>query len=60
MKKNLAIINCAIITGILVVVFFAIYQFTVIKSGWNLLINAALVLTYTLLIFFCKPKPKRL
>ena len=55
-EKNLAIINSAIITGILVVVFFVIYQLAVIKSGWFLLINAAFLLSYTLLLFLCKPK----
>jgi hypothetical protein len=55
-EKNLAIINGAIITGAMVVVFFVIYQLAVIKSGWHLLINAALVLTYTVLLFLCKPK----
>jgi uncharacterized membrane protein len=58
-EKNLAIINSAIITGAMVVVFFVIYQLAVIKSGWHLLINAALVLSYTVLLFFCKPKPAR-
>ena len=58
-EKNLAIINSAIITGTMVVVFFVIYQLAVIKSGWNLLINAALVLSYTVLLFLCKPKPAR-
>ncbi len=58
-EKNLAIINSAIITGAMVVVFFVIYQLTVIKSGWNLLINAAFVLSYTVLLFLCKPKPAR-
>ena len=55
-KKNLAIINIAIITGAMVVVFFVIYQLTVIKAGWHLLINAAFVLSYTVLLFLCKPK----
>jgi len=59
-EKNLAIINSAIITGAMVVVFFVIYQLAVIKSGWHLLINAALVLSYTVLLFLCKPKPARL
>ncbi len=58
-EKNLAIINSAIITGAMVVVFFVIYQLTAIKSGWNLLINAAFVLSYTVLLFLCKPKPAR-
>lgn len=59
-EKNLAIINCAIITGAMVGVFFLICQLAVIKSGWHLLINAALVLSYTMLLFLCKPKPTRL
>ena len=58
-EKNLAVINSAIITGALVVVFFLIYQLAVIKSGWYLLINAAFVLSYTVLLFLCKPKPAR-
>ena len=56
-EKNLAIINSGIITGVMVVVFFVIYQLTVIKSGGYLLINAALLLSYTVLLFLCKPKP---
>jgi hypothetical protein len=55
-EKNLAIINSAILTGALVAVYFVIYQLAVIKSGWHLLINAALVLSYTVLLFLCKPK----
>ncbi len=58
-EKNLTIINSAIITGTMVVVFFVIYQLTVKKSGWFLLINAALVLSYTALLLLCKPKPAR-
>ena len=55
-KKNLAIINCAIITGALVAVFFMICHFTGIRSSSYLLLNAALLLIYTLLLFLCKPK----
>jgi hypothetical protein len=58
-KKNLAIINSGIITGVLVVVFFVVYQFAVIKSGSYLLLNAALLLFYTVLLFVCKPRPAR-
>jgi len=58
-EKNLAIINSAIITGAVVVVFFVVYQFATIKSGWYLLLNAALTLFYTVLLFLCKPKPAR-
>jgi len=59
-EKNLAIINSAIITGVMVVVFFVAYQFAVIKSGWYLLLNAAFLLFYTVLLFLCKPIPKQL
>ncbi|MDH5467921.1 MAG: hypothetical protein OEY25_10935 [Candidatus Aminicenantes bacterium] len=58
-EKNLAIINTAIITGAVVVVFFVVYQFAVIKSGWYLLLNAALLSVYTVLLFLCKPRPVR-
>jgi hypothetical protein len=58
-EKNMAIINSAIITGAMVVVFFVVCQFTAIKSGWYLLLNAALVLVYTVLLFLCKPRPAR-
>jgi hypothetical protein len=56
-QKNLAIINAAIITGALVVVFLVVYQFVGVKSGWYLLLGAALLLSYTVLLFLCKPKP---
>jgi hypothetical protein len=58
-ERNLAIINSAIITGAAVVIFFVVYQFAVIKSGWHLLLNAALLLFYTALLFLCKPKHAR-
>jgi hypothetical protein len=58
-ERNLAIINSAIITGAVVVVFFVVYQFAIIKSGWHLLLNAGLLLFYTVLLFLCKPKPAR-
>jgi hypothetical protein len=57
-EKNLAIINAAIITGAMVVIYYVIYQLAVIRSGWGLLINAAIVLSYTVLLFLCRPKPK--
>ena len=58
-EKNLAIINGAIITGAVVVIFFVIYQVASVKSGWYLLLCAALLLVYTLLLFLCKPKSAR-
>jgi hypothetical protein len=56
-EKNLAIINSGIITGVLVAIFFVVYQLAIIRSGWHLLLNAAFLLFYTLLLFLCKPKP---
>ena len=58
-EKNLAIINCAIITGAMVALFLVIYQFVVIKSGWFLSVNADLVFSYSVLLFCCKPKSAR-
>ena len=58
-EKNLAIINGAIITGVLVAAFFVVCQFTAIKSGGGLWLNAGLVLIYTALLFLCKPRPGR-
>lgn len=58
-EKNLAIINCAIITGAAVVVYFVAYQLAVIKSGGYLLLNSAFLLVYTVLLFLCKPRPAR-
>jgi len=58
-EKNLAIINSAIITGVLVAAFFVVCQFAAIKSGGGLWLNAGLVLIYTALLFLCKPRPGR-
>ena len=58
-KKNLAIIHSAIITGGLVAVFFVVCHFAGIKSGSYLLLNAALLLVYSVLLFLCKPGPPR-
>jgi len=58
-EKNMTIISGAIITGVLVAIFFVVCHFAAIKSGWGLLINAALVLVYTVLLFLCKPRPSR-
>jgi inner membrane protein involved in colicin E2 resistance len=54
-EKNMAIINGALITGALVIIFLVVYS--IIKSGWYLLLGAALLLVYTVLLFLCKPKP---
>jgi len=56
-EKNMAIINGALITGALVIIFLVVYS--IIKSGWYLLLGAALLLVYTVLLFLCKPKPAR-
>lgn len=57
-EKNMAIINSAIFTGALVVIYFVVCQFAAIKSGRYFLLNAALLLVYTVLLFLCKPRPK--
>ncbi|OGD11290.1 MAG: hypothetical protein A2Y86_04790 [Candidatus Aminicenantes bacterium RBG_13_62_12] len=51
--------NLAIITGVLVAVFFVVYQLAVIKSGGYLMFNAAFLLAYAVLLFLCKPRPAR-
>lgn len=56
-EKNLAILNAAIITGAAVAVFFVVYQFAAKKPGWFLLVNAAFLLAYTILLFLFKPRP---
>jgi hypothetical protein len=58
-EKNMAIINGAIITGALVALFFVVYKFAAVQSGKYLLVNAALVLVYSGLLFLCKPRPPR-
>jgi hypothetical protein len=58
-EKNLAVINSAIITGAVVVVFLVVYQFAKVRAGWFLLSAAVLLLIYTVLLFLCKPKPAR-
>ncbi len=58
-EKNLAIIHSAIITGALVAVFFVVCHFAGIKSSSYLLLNAALLSIYMLLLFLCKPRPAR-
>jgi len=55
-EKNLAIINSAIITGAAVAVFFVVYQFATKKPGWFVLVNAAILLAYAILLFLFKPR----
>jgi hypothetical protein len=55
-KKNMAIINSAIITGALVIIYIVAYHFVKIKTGWFLLLSAAILLVYAVLLFICKPK----
>lgn len=58
-EKNMAIINAGIVTGALVIVFLMVYQFAKVKAGWFLLLGAAILLIYTVLLFLCRPKPAR-
>ncbi|MCJ7588168.1 MAG: hypothetical protein MUQ00_09755 [Candidatus Aminicenantes bacterium] len=58
-EKNIAIINGAIITGALMVIFLVAYHVVKIKTGWFLLASAAVLLIYTALLYICKPKATR-
>jgi hypothetical protein len=58
-EKNQAIIHSGIITGTLVAVIFVVCHFAGIKSGSYLLLNAALLLVYSLLLVLRKPRPAR-
>ena len=58
-EKNIAIINDAIITGALMVIFLVVYHIAKVKTGWFLLASAAVLLIYTALLSICKPKAAR-
>jgi hypothetical protein len=58
-EKNIAIINGAIITGALTVIFLVAYHIAKTKTGWFLLASAAVLLIYTALLYICKPKATR-
>ncbi len=56
-QKNLAIINSAIITGVVLVIANLIYYFTVdIALGWFIWLSLAVVFVYDVALFILKPK----
>ncbi len=58
-EKNIAIINSAIFTGALTVIFLVVYHIAKVKTGWFLPASAAVLLIYTALLYMCKPKAAR-
>jgi hypothetical protein len=55
-KKNIVVVNCAIITGALVIISILAYQFTKTTTGWFHLVSAAVIFLYSFLLFVFKPK----
>lgn len=55
-KKNLAIINSAIITGAFVIISVVVFHFIESAAGWFHWLSAAVLLIYNLLLFIFKPK----
>jgi hypothetical protein len=58
-EKNIAIVNAAIITGILTVVSIVVYSFVFKATGAFHWVSAAIILVYSLLLFFFKPQFKK-
>jgi len=58
-ERNRAIIDIASVTGALVAIYYVIYQVAVIRSGWHLLLNAAILSFYSGLLLLCRPKAAR-
>lgn len=55
-EKNMAIINSAIITGLLVVISIVVFHFVQSATGWFHWLSAAVLLVYNVLLFIFKPK----
>ena len=58
-EKNMAIINAAIITGILTVISIVAYSFVFKATGAFHWISAMVILVYSLLLYFFKPESKK-
>jgi hypothetical protein len=58
-EKNMAIINAAIITGILNVISFLVYGFNFKSTGAFYWISIVIMLVYSLLLYFFKPGFKK-
>jgi len=54
--KNTAIINGAIITGVLVIISILVYHFLEGTKGWFHWLSAVILLVFNVLLFICKPK----
>jgi hypothetical protein len=59
MEKNIAIVNAAIITGILTVISIVVYGFVFKSTGAFHWISAVVLLVYSLLLYFFKPEFKK-
>lgn len=55
-EKNRAIINAAIVSGVLVVISIVVYHFVEAGKGWFHWLSAAIILVYTVLLLIFKPK----
>jgi len=55
-EKNIAIINSAIITGVLVIISIVVYHFIEAATGWFHWLSAVVLLVYNVLLFVFKPK----
>ena len=55
--KNIAIINCAIITGVCMIIANLSYHLMVAPvTGWFIWLSHAILLVYSVLLFMFKPK----
>jgi len=58
-EKNIAIINAAIITGILTVISIVVYNLVFKSTGAFHWISAVILLVYSLVLYFSKPEIKK-
>jgi hypothetical protein len=58
-EKNIAIVNAAIITGILTVISIVVYGFVFKATGAFHWISAVILLVYSLLLYFFEPEFKK-
>jgi hypothetical protein len=58
-EKNIAIINAAVITGILTVISIVVYNLVFKSTGAFHWVSAVILLVYSLLLYFFKPEFKK-
>ena len=58
-EKNIAIVNAAIVTGILTVISIVVYGFVFKATGAFHWTSAVVLLVYALLLYFFKPEFKK-